>query len=338
MRFMIRPVILILLVILVGCSGGPKVQDGDESIATQSVIRDTPRVETFIPQEYDPETEGPIVTLLSAGEEPRQSLRYQFHDGYCDTMILDMTMSLKTKMSDITLVDLSFPTTRMWAETRVEDVARDGSCRYAAKYFQVEVLETEGVSAIVAAAYETEIIKLAGMTSAGVVTARGFQPKMSYELPEGTGAETKSSMEQMTQSMKNVSAPLPEEEVGIGARWSVFMPISTNGISGTQTATFELLEVTGKAAHMKVDLVQDFPEQTVESADLPPGTVLKLTGCDSSAEGFTRVIYEKLIPQSTLLLNSAMTMDLKVEAEETSRNMETNVKMEISTFGPEDLQ
>lgn len=309
---------------LAGCSGGPQVEDEAGRDAGPA---------TFVVESA--EKAGPVVTLLSKGEGPRRALRYHFEPGQRDTLVMDMVLSMKTTMGGMNLAQMDMPVTRMKAAIDLQEVARDGSCRYEGRYFDIQTIPDENTDPAFLGAYEKQLQGMVGLVVSGVITERGQQPHTTTTAPEGMSAELQQSLEQMEQSMQNLAAPFPEEKVGVGATWSVFTPIEANTLAGTQTATYELLEFTEDGARLSVGLIQDFPAQEFTSPDLPEGATMTLDHCDSKAQGFMSVDFGRVVPKSGIVME--MLMDTTFKGMGLDQKMQMEMYMDISAYGLEHL-
>ena len=71
-----------------------------------------------------------------------------------------------------------------------------------------------------------------------------------------------------TDQMKVLSIPLPEEELGVGARWEVYQTLVNSGMTMYQKSEFELVAVDGRKVTLKSKLEQTAPPQAMESPEL----------------------------------------------------------------------
>jgi len=322
--------VLLLGLLIAGCSSRPKVED-DAAALRQAALVDAP--ETFV--FADPDKGGPVITVLEQGAEPRRALRYVFQPGQADTMVFDMIMNMKTSMAGMSLMDIKMPLTRMKAALDIAEVARDGSCRYRARYFAIDVIPDEDTDPNFMAVYEPEIRKMVGLEVNGVITARGHQPQLETVIPEGMPPDLQGNLEQMEQSMQNMAVPFPQEALGLGAQWSVFMPVDVNNLKGSQTATYELMEWMKDGVRLSLGLLQDFPAQSIQSPDLPEGTTVSLENCDSSVQGFMTVDFLRLVPQAGMV--SDMLMDTVIDGMGMTQQMQMEMQMDVNIYGAEML-
>ena len=93
-------------------------------------------------------------------------------------------------------------------------------------------------------------------------------------------------------ALRGLTLPLPDEPVGVGARWSQTRPIPTRGTTGTQTTTYTLVERNAAEDRAIIDATL---EQAAGRQPLPPngpqGTLVALESRGASRRiiSFTRI-------------------------------------------------
>ena len=118
-----------------------------------------------------------------------------------------------------------------------------------------------------------EIAKMIGMATTARMDRRGVVLTAGVDVPPGVSATTTQILDSLKQSMTQATAPLPEQPVGLGARWSVASVITNNSMTLHQTAVFTLTELHGHRGVVTLRLTQDAPRQEVK----PPGTPAGIT-------------------------------------------------------------
>ena len=87
----------------------------------------------------------------------------------------------------------------------------------------------------------------------------------------------------MSQSFESMTAPLPDEPIGLGARWEVITRVANGGADLVQDATYTLKARDGDKASLGVVVVQLAARDTVQAPGLPPGVTA--TGVEVPAKG-----------------------------------------------------
>jgi hypothetical protein len=200
----------VLMLILAACGG----EDGATGAGTQAPASPEAAAPTGTPAPADATTQAAdasAVTLISAGEEPRTELRYDLSDGQPVAATIRQTQELEQiidgqrgpQVSLTSLFDL------------VGDVRTDGDL------FTMRVsLENGRVADVtdpdLAEAMSESMSTLEGMTIVNTFDARGRIIDSGIENADAYEGNPMMSMIEQS----NLSAPLPEEPVGVGARWS----------------------------------------------------------------------------------------------------------------------
>lgn len=312
-----------------GCSSAPQVNDKVlTEVLTEAEKGGALDAFELTPSPGQKREDDFIVTLLESGEQPRRTLRYDFQPGYRDTMIFEMTVSMKTTMGGMLLQEIRMPTARNHAEVMVTEVMADGSCRYLARYYDVQVIAPADTDPVFLSIYEGEIQKLEGMKISGLISSRGDRSEFITELPQGAPAEMETSLDQATKSILSPAAPFPREKVGVGGRWSISRPVAINNLEGTQTATYEVMEFTDEGVHLSVELIQSFPQQVVEDPNLPEGALVTLEDCVSRSHGFMNLEYRGLVPKLSVVME--MVMEMGVSGMQMEQNVQSELFMDVS--------
>lgn len=240
------------------------------------------------------------VKLLEPGAEPRTALRYKFQANRSEEMIMEMSMAMAVEMGDLKQPETSVPGTRMTMTIDGKDVSPEGDLHYEFELTQVEVLSTPSDNPMIVNMMKQQVNSMQGLSGSATVTSRGFAKEAEIKPPPGIDAQTKQFMDNMKQSMNQMSAPLPEEPVGRGARWEVTMPVETPAMKLTQIATYTLSEIQDDKVKFDVAIKQTAPPQDIAA----PGAKVSLESLDSSGTGTIEMQMTNLVPTSNVNLTT----------------------------------
>ena len=125
----------------------------------------------------------------------------------------------------------------------------------------------------------------AAVTSCGISTRVSIDAEQWHEVDAAAGhgddagpagapgpGVTGQMVEQVRQTLRDVAAPFPEEEVGLGARWQKLSQLASRDARVTQTEAFTLTQVTATAGALDDVLAQTAPPQPLLSPGGAPGT------------------------------------------------------------------
>ena len=240
------------------------------------------------------------VKLLDAGAEPRTALRYKFQANRTEKLVMEMSMAMAMEIGDKKQPETQVPVTQMTMTIDSKEVSPEGNLRYEFEVEQVEVLPKPGVNPAMINAMKQKTSSMQGMSGSATVTSRGFTKDTEIKLPPGIDPQMKQSIDNMKQSMNQMSAPLPEEPVGQGARWQVTMPVETPAMKLTQVATYTLSEIQGDKVKLDVTIKQSALPQEIHAPGAAPGVKMSLESLKSSGKGTIELQMTSLVPTSNM--------------------------------------
>ena len=245
------------------------------------------------------------VKLLDPGTEPRTPLRYQFQAGGTQRMVMEMKMAMAMEAGGMQQPEMQMPVTRMTMAVDSKEVTAAGDLRYEFRLEEVKVLPTPGANAMMVAAMEQQMTGMVGMSGSGTVTSRGVTRDVDVKLAAGANPQAAQLINNMKQSMNQMSAPLPREPVGKGARWQVTMPLEMQMMKLAQIATYTLTDIQGEKVTFDVAIKQSAPPQEIAAQGAPPGTKVSLESLSSSGSGTIELdLTNSLVPTSSMNVTS----------------------------------
>lgn len=279
---------------------------------------------------------APVVTLLDPGAEPRRPLRYRLVPGAQETLTMRTEMAIATRADGGDAAPaVEYPPVVMTLRLRV---AEAGSAPDRARYeFALEAVEVEdapGVAPEVVDAMRRHFDEIEGMTGSADVDARGFNWNARVERPRGRAGHATPALGQVldstAQGMERMSAPLPEEPVGQGARWELRQTIEQNGVTLEQRTLFELIELDGQRGVLATQITQRAGRQPMAVAGAPAGAA-ELLSLESTGTGRLHFDLDRLGPRSTLTLRSDY--GVRVTAGEQPQTITTRIDMRVEIAG-----
>ncbi len=252
------------------------------------------------------------VTVLSPGSTPRTPLRYQPRAGLQEIMDMTMVMGTTIEVGE-TSTDVNLPPVTISARLQVTEVAPNGDVTYALGFTKLSV--AEGTSSEIAGAIQRGAAGITTVKASGVVSRLGVNTSVKLDTSGITDASMKDTLTQLNQSIQNLSLPLPEEPLGVGARWEARNAVETGGMTLFQKTEYELVSIDGLALSIRVKVDQTAPPQPVNNPDLPAGTTARLTNMLSSGTGTVALKLDSLVPTSFVESHSSITMRLNESGE-----------------------
>jgi len=170
-----------------------------------------------------------------------------------------------------------------------------------------------------------------GLSGTGTMSSRGFNKGMDIKLPAGSNQQMSQAMDQMKESFSTMSAPLPEEAIGPGARWEVKMPIKSQGMTINQTTTYQLASVDGERLTLKSTLVQSAANQKIQNPTMP-GLKVDLTKMDGKGTGDLKHDLTQILPsEATLDSYSKLSMAVDMGGQKQSMAMKIDLNLRLES-------
>ena len=145
-----------------------------------------------------------------------------------------------------------------------------------------------------------------------------------------TNPQFKQALESIASSLDNMVTPLPEEAVGVGARWEVRQGLAASGTSMFQKAVFEVVSIDGKVVTLKVTGEQTAPPQAMSNPAFPPGTEASLQKATGAISGTMTMRLDDLVPTSVLNSQLDMIMDVSIGGQSQTMSVTTAQTIEVS--------
>jgi hypothetical protein len=150
------------------------------------------------------------------------------------------------------------------------------------------------------------------------------------KAPDTANPQVRQTIDQMQESMDRVAAHLPEEAVGVGAKWESRTTPVSQGMTINQTGTYELVAIEGDRITLKIGLTQTAANQKISNPSMP-GMKVDVVKMSSKGAGKTILDLSKILPiEAALDIKTEMTMGVATGGQQQNMdmNMDMNLKME----------
>jgi hypothetical protein len=236
------------------------------------------------------------VTLVDAGAEPREVLRYDLPAETKQSTTMRMTIGMKLGLDGRAPQAVQVPTMEVklgLASGAKRDAA--GNTSIDGRIEAVRVVPEGDAARAMAELVEGQLRALEGTRIRYAVSASGRASDVRVEAAPNAPEQATKVMGQMSQSFESMVAPLPDEAVGVGGRWVVTNRIST-GADVLQWTTYTLKSKTGTKIEIETEVAQLAARATMTGGDLPPGIVAKVRSFSSSGRGESVLDLARLVP------------------------------------------
>ncbi len=272
------------------------------------------------------------VQLLTAGAEPRQELRFKPQVNSKQTMRIAMNMDAATTFGGQVLPKFKIPASVMKMEVLVTQVDANGDIHYKFSYTDADVVADPSVSPEMVNAMQSAIKKVVGVSGTSIIDNRGQTKSGSFVLPEGSDPITKQLFNQVSNSLDQFSSPVPQEAVGVGAKWRVSDSLNVGGINLNQSVIYELVSLKDNVATLNVSLEQQANAQDVNIPGVAPkGASFSLKSLTSKGQGQMIIPLDAIMPtRSTMSINSQNEMNIKEANSSEGVTVGTQLSMQMN--------
>ena len=209
------------------------------------------------------------VSLIQTGSGPRKALRLhpKAEDKRSSTMTMKMGMEIAVAGMDPQ--KMSLPAMKMMMETSVKSVTPEGESTYETVMSDVSVAEDSEAMPQMVEAMKTTASGLKGVTLTGKMSSRGINQGTSVKTVGDLSPQARQTMEQMKDTFSNTGLALPEDAIGVGAKWEVKQKVSSQGMTIDQSTVYELVSLEGDKLKAKTTITQTAANQQIQNPAMP---------------------------------------------------------------------
>ncbi len=252
----------------------------------------------------------PAVTLLDAGTGTRQPLRYTAKVGDQFVRQFTMQMSLATSVDGVQQpLPPASPAMSFRITMRVTDVNANGDMTVDFDYSNASVVDEPGVPDALVAAIRSSLAQVNGTHGRMVMSSRGGTREASFDLPPGIAPALRQQLDSMSQSLSDAAPTVPEEAIGVGARWRAERQMNTQGAAAKYVSTYTLNGVTNGVFSIGVELAVTADPNDMSIPGLPPGVKTRLDGMSGTGSGRYTIGPGDVLPR---LVDTSVAMDTRM--------------------------
>ena len=202
---------------------------------------------------------APHLVMGDAGSEPRRVLRYQFHAGQTERYELDSQGTTKTAGAA-----LMTPTLRLTVVIGVDSVEADGSAHVTTVVETARSLDDGNVPAVVRMQFASELAKVVGLRIVSQVSTRGVWSHTTITAPANAGALVNAVIAELRTQVERSVASVPEDSVGVGARWDVEREDALGGTTMATTSHQHVLAIDETGGQIEADLAMTAHDKVID--------------------------------------------------------------------------
>lgn len=267
----------------------------------------------------------PQVILLEAGSDPKSEIKYAFKTSTSETTIMTMDMTMRMDMGQGSAPPVPLPQVEMALDMKTAGAAEpNGDMKLSGVVSSVKV--NAGASSQeqqVAKAMGDSLAGIKGMNISYFVSPKGRTHGVKVDLPKDAPPQGKMMVDQMQQSFENLMAPLPDEAVGVGAKWVVLTRVAS-GADIIQWTTYTLRKRDGDKLELEASVSQLAASPKITAG--PAGTA-DVQSFSSSGVGLTYMDVTHVAPDKGLAdVKSSMTFSARGQG----MTIDTTVKIQFA--------
>ncbi len=174
-------------------------------------------------------SDGSIQTqleLIDRGNFPRQKLLFapstvNQKEILTATMDMDMVMTMEGELTQ----SIDMPTIEMTMESEVTSVDANGDIHVDTLYSGIDVIADPTVPPELVENLRSAMQTIVGLKISFISDPQGNIKTVNFQVPDNWDPNLKQMFEQITNSLSDLSAPMPSEPVGIGASGEFLCPL-----------------------------------------------------------------------------------------------------------------
>jgi len=269
------------------------------------------------------------VTVSSPGSEPRMPLRLKLAAGQKETLLMTMNMGVSMSAEQMSLPAMEMPTMKMWADSVVTAVAPNGDISYDIGFTKLLVEAGPGGDPNVAQMIQAGASEITSLKGSMVMTNRAITKSAKLDLDKITDPTMRQTFGAMSSQFEGLSMPLPDEAVGVGAKWEVRQSISSAGAQLFQRVQCELTALDASGATIKVTTEQSAPPQTITNPAMA-GMQMNIEKVSGGGTGTITVKFGSLTPRSQMTSSTTMNVAVDLGGQMQRMAVKTDIKMSVA--------
>ena len=244
----------------------------------------------------------PQLKVINTGTGKKEKLRFTPKLGTKQTINVSLSKDTLMSIGDFKMPRAKLPAYIITLDSTVTKVEPNGDIHYDIVYSNVDIQGDAETKPELIKVISKQIEQLENFTGSAVINSQGITKQIDYAIPAKVDVNIKFLVEQLSNSLQQLSSPVPQEAVGIGAKWQINSETDINGINLKQTTTYELVNIKDNVATLNVDLQQqEKSSQVIDYPGLPLDGILTLQSFKGSAKGKATIQLDKVMPVSSQL-------------------------------------
>ncbi len=267
------------------------------------------------------------IQLLRRGSGPKRALRYRFRAGQTVTLHMGMKMAMGMQLGSRRIPATSLPTMEMHMRIRVAQVSAAGNATLKFLLSGVTVKQDSHLPAGQIQALRQQMATLKGFSGTSVVSPRGKPLRSHFRVPPNVPAQSRQIIQNLQQQIKQLTAILPVQPVGVGARWRVRIPMHGPPISFVSELTYTLKAIRSTSVDVQVAVSGWAPPQAMQLPNMPAGASARIRSLSAHGAGTLKLFLTR--PKSTGRLAATQSVESAIHMLGRNQVVKMNLTMSV---------
>lgn len=271
-----------------------------------------------------------IVKMLSPGADPKAPLRYKIPAGFKTSGAITVTMGLSMNMGGMSLPPMDLPGMKMSFDVAVTGVTPTGDATYDLAFTDMTTEPAPGLDPSVAAMIQGSAGAIKDIKGTATVSNRGVVRSTTFDLSKMTDPNLKQALQQVSSQMEGMAIPLPEEAVGVGAKWEARQAVNAAGMSTYVRTEYELVSATATSVQLRVKSETTAPPQAMSNPMLGADTQIQVEKLSGTNAGTVTLRLDGLVPTAEMSGTTNTAMSISMGGQNQQMNMDIKMKTSIA--------
>jgi serine/threonine-protein kinase len=241
-----------------------------------------------------------FVDLIEPGAKPHKVLRYRLAAGATERMRMIWLAEMDLKCGEEEMKSPGAIPMEFDSDLAIDSVGEDGRVAYRWTLGECRIRMPEGREMPEGSEKVTDPLKrMFGLVAKGSLDLTGLNHELKFEEAEEKGQVAHRFRTGISEGLRRLCVPLPDEPVGVGARWDITESVAVGGMRFTGTTRYELLSVEGWRIRVKFSSRMFALGQDVFPPGFEGAGEFEATEHSAKSEGESLIDLTQLVPRET---------------------------------------
>ena len=226
---------------------------------------------------------------------------------------------------------MKMPGMNLTLELTVKDVSERGDISYETQISDASIVDEPGALPQLAESMKSATENLKGLSGTGTMSNRGLDKGTEFKVAADADPQIRQAIDQMKDTVAEISVPFPEEPLGPGAKWEVSRQIKSQGMTIDQKGTYELASLEGERVNINSTIIKHAANQKIENPAMP-GVKVDLTSMDGKGTGKLSRDLGQLLPSTgNIDSQSEMIMGMNLGPQKQAMTLKLSVSISLES-------